>query len=217
MSIDKPAIINWALTEIGAGAIFSSEDDSDLSLQIENVWQRTIDECFSLEQWHWARQTRKLSRVTPAVETGYAYAYGLPENKIGGALAYYAEISPCRRICHDFQVNGGQVYCNETQLYWRGIVEIAVDDWDVAFRSAFTLALSARLAVPVFQDKALAEKLDEQAFGTPSEKRRGGQFGLLIAQNKAQEPMDTDLYKSDPLSDARYASDPYTSWAGRYA
>lgn len=217
MSIDKPMIINWALTEIGVGAIFSSEDDSDLALQIQNCWQRTVDECFALEQWHWARQTRKLVKTETEPMNGYARSFALPDIRIGAALAYYAEISPCRRICRDFQINGGEVSCNETQLYWRGIAQISPDDWDVAFRNAFVTALSARLAVPVMQDRSLAQDLDQMAFGTPSEKRRGGMFGLLIAQNKAQEPMDTDLYASDPLSDARYASDPNTSWAGRFA
>lgn len=217
-TIDKAMIINWALTEIGAGPMFSTADESPLAQNIDNTWQRTVDFAFGLEDWNWARRTVRLDQLADAPENGWRYGFDLPGDRIGQAIAFLDQAGHSPRALRQFHIEGGTVYANVPELWAEIRVIVAVDDWDVNFRAAFTKLLASELAIPVFQDKSLKEDLRTICLGQPHEKNTGGLFGRLMAQNKAAEPMGASpLMAATPLDDARYSSGPgFMDWAGKY-
>lgn len=218
MAIDKTMIINWALTELGPGAMFSTDDESDLALQIENTWQRTVDHVFSLHDWSWTRRTRKLAALADTPDNGWSKGFALPADRIGAPKQVLFQAGANPLVCRHYAIEGAHIFANAADLWATFRVLIEPDDWDVAFRAAFVKALAGNLAVPVYQDKGLGEDLRVEAFGVPSKEGTGGMFGRLMAQDLAAEPMGQPPLADDPLTQARLTTaDPYTSWAGRYA
>lgn len=218
-TIDKAMIINWALTEIGVGAVFSTSDESELALTIDNTWQRAVDFAFALDDWVWSKQTRRLARQAAVPQNGWAYGYDLPAERIGPALGFFSQVGINPRLERNFSIEGKSVFVNVDALWAQIRVIVEPDDWDVAFRAAFTKYLASELAVPVWQDGTMRERLRVDCFGTPSEKVTGGLFGRLMAQNKAAAPIGAEaVSRADPLDDARYgAMGRDASWAGRFA
>jgi hypothetical protein len=217
MSIDKPMIINWALTKLGVGAVFSEDDGSDLSLAIENTWQVVVDEVFTLHDWSWSRKTVKLAAISGTPVNGWSRGFALPGDRVGPPKAFLRQAGCNPIACRNYAIEGKTVFANETDLWGTFRREIDPDDWDVGFRAAFVIALAGALAIPVWQDSKLKQDFEIQAFGEPHEKRSGGLFGHLKALDMSGEPLASPLLASDPLSDARVSGpDPYFSWAGRY-
>lgn len=216
MAIDRATIINWALTDIGAGPMFSVDDDSELAEQIEATWQRTVDKIFGMHDWNFANVTRKNMRLADAGDLGWTYAFSLPAERIGNPLANLRAVAPGPTVLRNFTLQEGRLYCNEP-VTW-SIVKVAVDPdyWPPDFRAGFVTALAANLAVPVWQDEDMRDRKMVQAFGTASLQGTGGEMGRLMAQYKASSPIgEQPLLANDPLTDVRTlgGSEP---WYGRY-
>lgn len=218
MSIDQATITNWALTELGVGPIFSSDDGSDLSLQIENAWQPFIDHVFSLHDWSWTRKTVKLAPLAAVPDNGWSKSFELPGDRIGPPKAFLSQAGANPIILRNYAIEGATVFANVIDCWATLRRVIDPDSWDLAFRSAFVTGFAGKLAIPVYQDKTLGQDKLIEAFGTPSEKGTGGKFGRLIAQDMSAEPMGNPLMASDPLTDARFGGgDPFYAWAGQFA
>lgn len=217
-TIDKAMIINWALTEIGAGPMFSTDDESPLAQNIENTWQRTVDFAFTLDEWYWAKRVARLDRHADTPENGWQYGFDLPGDRVGPAVAFMDRAGQSPRPLRNFHLEGKSVFANVPDLWAEIRIIVDVDDWDASFRAAFTKLLASELAIPVFQDGKLKEDLRTICLGQPHEKNTGGLFGRLMAQNKAAEPIGaTPLMAATPLDDARYSSGPgFHDWAGKY-
>ncbi|RXT29368.1 hypothetical protein B5P46_11850 [Rhizobium leguminosarum] len=204
MAIDKTTIINWALTEIGAGPMFSTDDDSDLAAQIENVWQMAFDQCFGMHDWTFARVTVKMLRLAETPENGWAYGYMLPEPRIGNPLAYRRGARYSDPLIRDFTLQGGMFFTCEPEAWAVHKTPVNPDYWEPSFRAAFVTALSGWLAVPVWSDEDMRDRKLAEAFGSPSMQGSGGKFGRLMAQDKGSAPIGEEpLLRNDPLTDVR--------------
>lgn len=209
-------IINWALTRLGVGAMFSEDDGSDLSLQIENTWQIVVDEVFSLHDWSWTRRTVKLAALGDTPVNGWNKAFAMPGDRIGPPIQFLQQAGSNPIVLRNFSIEGASVFANVTDVWGTFDRVIDPDDWDVAFRAAFVTALAGALAIPVWQDSTLKDTFEQQAFGQPHEKRSGGMFGRIKARDMSGEPLGSQpLLASDPLSDARITGTaPYYPWYG---
>lgn len=215
MSIDRATIINWALTDIGAGPMFSVDDDSDQAEQIANVWQAVVDRTFGLTDWSFSRQTRKLVRRAAKPENGFANGFDLPGDRIGNPLRYWSHPRD-RRPIRDFTLEAGVFYCDCAEAWSLCKTYVDPDYWPTDWRSAFIVALGAYLAVPIWQDDDMRDGRLAEAFGSPSQQLTGGMFGRLIAQDKASNPIGDPQSLDNPLVNARYSGSADLSWHGRY-
>lgn len=209
--IDKPVIVNWALSKIGSFATFTIDGEDDLSSQIELTWQRCVDQCFGLTDWTFLKRTFQLDRTTEKPVNGWSYEFALPGGRIGDPLKVMAGKTGREPYRH-YDLEGGHLYADIQEI--RATLKIYLDPeyWDPGFRSAFTTALAGYLAVPVSHDTDMRDSLLREAFGTPSKEGTGGLFGRLMAQNKAGSPVGHPLANADPLTAARHGG----SWHGRY-
>lgn len=215
MTIDRATIINWALTDIGAGPMFSVDDDSDQAEQIENVWQAVVDFTFGLHDWSWCRKTFKNRRLTEKPENGFAYAFELPGGRIGNPLRYWDQ-PRARTPIRDFELEAGLFFCDYAETWSLCKTYVDPDYWPTDWRAAFKIALGGALAVPVWQDKDLRADLFQEAFGSASMQLTGGMFGRLMAQDKASNPIGDNQSLDNPLTNARYESGAGLSWHGRW-
>lgn len=212
--IDKATIVNWALIDLGQPASFSIDEESELGGIVDNVWQRLVDHTFGLADWTFCRRTAKLNRREATPVTGYAFAFDLPGDKVGDPLKLSSD-PKFRQPVREFYLEGLQVHSDEAQIYARCRVLVDPVAWDPAFRAAFVTALAGYLAIPVLQDSDMAEDKKKAAFGTPSQGGAGGEFGRLIAQNRASSPIGSPFGGNDVLVDVRQSGGRLTdSWHG---
>lgn len=216
MTEDEATIINSALTEIGAGPMFSIDDDSDLAEQIQYCWRTVVDRTFGLAYWTFARKTFRNTRLAATPENGFRYGFSLPGGRIGQPLKYSSD-ARCRSPIRDFTLEAGQFFCDQPDTWSLCRVYVAPENWQPEWRAAFILALEGYLSVPVWQDRQMRDDLLAEAFGTPSQGGAGGVFGRLIAQDVASQPTGEPQTLDDPLSGARFSGAGPDHWAGRYA
>ncbi|QFS98887.1 hypothetical protein FIV06_15775 [Labrenzia sp. THAF191b] len=202
MIIDKAAIVNMALSEIGHFTTFTQDDDPDLADAVNQSWQRAIDRCVSLHDWKDFRRTRKLERLTEPPETGWAYAHSLPGDRIGEPLKILRRAGDSPDPLRSFDREGNLILCNETTVWARCKVELEPASWDAGWRDAFVTALAGYLAVPILQSMDLKVEKHREAFGTPSQEGSGGKFGRLMSQDRASSPLGSSIADAEPLSRA---------------
>jgi hypothetical protein len=216
MSIDKATIVNWALTDIGAGPMFSIDDDGDLAMQVAATWDRVVDGTFGKHDWTFCRITAIMNRDAATPENGWKYGYQLPSPRLSNPLAYLPDPARCRDVIRHFTLQQGKMYCNEPSAWAVYKTYVDPDYWDPAFRAAFVIALAGMLAVPVWQDEDMRDRRLAQAFGSPSLQGTGGEIGRLMAQDKASAPIgEHPLLAHDPLSDVR-PTGAGDAWYGRW-
>lgn len=217
MSIDKATIINMALTDIGAGPMFSTDDDSDLAAVIELQWQAVIDRTFGMAPWSFCRKTYRNTRHAETPENGWRYCFDLPGSRIGNPLKILDQAGQSPRPLKHFTYEEGKLFCNATDTWSLCKVETDPDYWPPDWRGAFIVALGAYLAMPVWQDKELRDGMLVEAFGTASREGTGGLFGRLMAQDRASEPVADMGAEENPLLNARAigVGDDYP-WSGRF-
>ncbi|WP_062203485.1 hypothetical protein [Aureimonas sp. AU12] len=203
--IDKATIVNRALVRIGQAPSFSLDDENFANGSIDGIWPDCVARCFSLHDWTFARRTRRLTRVAGENESGWPYAFDLPGDRLGPPLKILRAVFPQDAVIRDYAIEGNQLYASEPEVWARCKVDVDPAAWDAAFRSAFITALAARLAVPMQQDEGLASELEAMAFGSPAQGGTGGEFGRLIAQDRAAGPISSPLLRNDPLTEARYS------------
>lgn len=202
MAIDKATIINWALTDIGAGPMFSVDDDSDLAETIEAVWQPVVDRTFGMHDWSFCRKTYRNARHNATPENGWRYGFDLPGNRVGNPLKILDQAGQSPRPLKHFAIEEGKLFANAPETWSLCKVVVDPDYWPPEWRGAFVVALGAYLAVPVWQDRDLRDAMLTEAFGTPSREGTGGLFGRLMAQDRASSPL-TDGTDQGPLIEAR--------------
>lgn len=218
MTIDKQAIINWTLTDIGVGPVFSTDDGSELAENCEAVWQRTIDQVFGLHNWSFARKTYKNRRRDETPENGWSYAFDLPGGRIGNPLKILDQAGSSPRPLRDFTIEEGLLYCNVTETWSLCKVEVSPDNWPPEWRAAFVVAYGGYLAVPVWGDEDMRNARLAEAFGTPSKEGAGGLFGRLMAQDRASNPVGEPMANDSPLTAVRpQGMGDASGWAGRFA
>jgi len=216
MTIDKAAIINWTLTDIGVGPVFSVDDGSELSENCEAVWQRTIDQVFGMHDWSFARKTFKNRRRDETPENGWTYAFDLPGGRIGNPLKILDQAGSSPQPLRDFTIEEGILYCNAAETWSLCKVEVSPDSWPPEWRAAFVVAYGGYLAAPVWGDEDMRNSRLSEAFGTPSKEGTGGLFGRLMAQDKASNPVGTPMANDSPLTTVRPQGMGAMGWAGRY-
>ncbi len=216
MAIDKTTIINQALTDIGAGPMFSVNDGTDMAEQIAAVWPVVVDRVFGLSDWSFSKKTYRNVRLDGTPENGWAYSFELPGTRIGNPLKIMDRAGESPRPLRNFALEEGLLFCNVPDTW--SVVKVAVspDIWPGEFRAAFVIALGGYLAVPVWQDEDMRDRKLQEAFGSPSQQGTGGWFGRLVAQDKASQPVAEPIANDEPLTNARYGHGGGDSWYGRY-
>jgi len=202
---DKVSLINRALMlQLGMPAIYSLGGDDAMEAACEAAWDETLSHCFSLADWSFARRTMELVAMSERPDNGFAYGFKLPGNRLGQVLKVLHDPRSSNGVVRHYTIEADGLYCDYEHIWVRLRMLVEPQYWDGAFRSAFVVALGAKLAIALTQDEELAAQKTVEAFGTPAQGGAGGLFGRLIAQDRAHEPLGADLYWQDPLTQARW-------------
>lgn len=218
------SIVSDALAHLGLAPVDLEAEDKRAA-RIIRLYDSTAETCLSLHMWSWSNDTIKLDRIDKVANgvaetenwpAGYMFAHAYPGNFLDAPRALYwsAEWQSLIRI---FSFANGRVFTNHEDVWARGRIVREAEDWPLSFVAAFTLSLTARLAITETEDRDTSDRFYVMAHGQRREDLTGGMFGRLIAQDLAANPPDSPLVSGDPLTEARHAGGPLGGawWGGR--
>ncbi|MBV1707418.1 MAG: hypothetical protein KGQ37_09455 [Hyphomicrobiales bacterium] len=213
MSANDVDVANEALAKFGAGDIATFDDATALARAVKRVYWRVVLAIMSSYSWSFLRTNLQLVQLADPVMAdnylapGWRYAYALPPYGPGGILAapfaYLATPNRQNEEVHDFELQNGVVYCNETTLYADCLQAADPSQWPPYFRRAIVDCLAYELIMPVSGNSGLRDDLKAEAVGTPDEGGMGGSLGQARTADSRNDSSDT-LGWASPLIDARW-------------
>lgn len=212
---DDIGVINGALALFGGGAIYATDEETDLAAQVMAVYQPTVDLGHVLHPWRWTRRTFALDRLAETPANGWRYAYGFPAGALGDVPQ---KLLPNPRLpdspLREFLCEDRKIYCDQDALWGAFAARKTPDLWPPDFTFAMLRWLAAEFCVPVTHDSKLAQELRVQAIGEPQENMRGGLMGRAIATEVSGAGGVTPILAVDPLTSARVQGPPGGALAG---
>lgn len=200
MSADLQGL-NIALVRIGANPLSSDEDPN--ATQHLVVWTSVVRR-LGASPWSFFSVKKRLTQLAaPPDPAHYKYAYALPTDRLSMPRAVYPE-ADCKRPCHEFDVVGNDLLCDEPQLWMKYMRMPPWERMPGDFQELLLTAAMAELALSVREDRPLHDRLYQKAFGTPSEKGFGGMMGACLesdAMGQVSQPIDGG---ANPLVDVRW-------------
>jgi hypothetical protein len=174
-----------ALSLIGVEPITSFNEGTPAAAACARLYPGLRANLLSMHTWNFAITAAELARRADP-PTGWAAAYTLPTDLLT-PLGFFADAS-LRQPITRFDWQDGAFVTDPTAawcLYLRLVDENA---WRPPFALLMRYALAAELAMPLTEKPSVAEYWHTQAFGTPAENRRGGQFRVAAAADAKESP-----------------------------
>lgn len=201
MALSRIEIIDTALVALGAEPLQSeSAAGSDTHIK---TFDSIVGYCLTVNPWHWNTVTRQLPRLSEAPLRYWRYQYERPADMLGAPRAYYNS-STCRQPFTDVELNDGTIQTNAEQLWLKHDKRSAPATWPAYFVTLIETALQARFALSIREDATLANLLEQRAFGTPQEMRRGGLMGVALDIDAQAKPSPKIGEGRNPLISARW-------------
>jgi len=203
VALSRIEVIDTSLVQIGAEPL-QSESAAGAETHIL-TFNSIVGYCLSMNPWHWNTVTRQLPRLDAAPLRYWRYQYERPADMLGAPRAYYASADG-RQPFTDVELNDGTIQTNAEQLWLKMDKRSTPDTWPAYFVTLIETALQARFALSVREDSALSERLEQRAFGTPQEDRRGGLMGQALGLDAQSKPSPRINMGRDPFTSARWES-----------
>lgn len=170
--------------------IQSLDEDSLAGQQVAQIYYPLVDFCLGLAPWSFARRTRQLVLAPGVVSNlGFAYVHTLPAERIGPPERLIADVTRPDMTIQAFDYDEeGRVHSDYDPLYAQITIRPLPIGWAPMFREAVIAAGAAALAEALTGNSSLKSDLHAEAFGTPSEKFRGGKMGAALSADSRNTP-----------------------------
>jgi hypothetical protein len=96
----------------------------------------------------------------------------------------------------------GDIVADSDELHVRYLARVPPIGWSPGFAALVRYALAAELAMPLTESRTRADYWQRQAYGLPSEARRGGQFRAATASDAQSAP--SVVIADFPIHDVRH-------------
>ena len=180
-------IVNSAFALIGEDPIESLDDETPGAQAAALLYQRVLDHLLGFYPWSFATRAFSLTRLADDPGDGWAFAFLLPEARIGPPLAI-SDIKDFRRPFTAYNLAEDHVHADVEKLWARLKFRAHPRVWSGPFTLAFTTGLAGELALSVTSDSKLRTQLRGEAFGSPQELGRGGLIKLAIDVDAQAQP-----------------------------
>lgn len=199
-------ITNQALTLLRADTISGFDEDSILAETCNRMYTDFAKNILSRHPWAFATKKALLSQNATAPVNEYTYAHDLPAECIRLWAVYdSAGVGAMPIVDYELiaQSTNRQIISNCPAVYAEYTYHVSEAYWPPYFVDFAIHAFAALLAVPVTDDSELHNRWNTIAWGSPSERERGGKFSVCTSIESQQKPMD--LVRSSPLIAARFS------------
>ena len=178
-------IINAALTLTGNRQIGSLEEQTGEANICATLYPAVKRACLSAHPWRFTIDTRQLNRLTATVP-GWACAFQMPAN-----LIQLRQVFPGRgqATTAAYEIQGDRLLTDHPRIRAEFSEITSESRFPPWFVTLLETALAARLAMAIAEDSGKAQWLEQMAWGSPSEGRRGGLMRQALTADSQQSPV----------------------------
>jgi hypothetical protein len=208
MTDSKIDVASQALARLGEPSISSFEEDSDTAEKVNLLYETTILALFSSFDWSFAK-TKTLLEIDAAALPVNEWTRGflmpdLRTNRVGKPLGVYNSTSVGAGYVFQYEAHDRWIFTNETLCVLEYIRRVPEIQWPGYFLQLAVEALAATLALPITENASKEQLHRGIAYGTPSERGRGGYFGSATDSDSTGNPTISLLDDDDPMAAARF-------------
>jgi hypothetical protein len=206
MSETPISICAAALSLIGAEPITSFDEGTPAAAACARLYPGLRNALLTMHTWNFAVTAVQLAQRADA-PTGWQAGYTVPPDLLT-PMAFFGDPS-LRHPITRFDWQDGAVVLDQPAAWCLYLRQVDEGAWRAPFALLMRYALAAELAMPLTEKPGVAEYWRVEAFGTPSENRRGGQFRVAASADAKESP--TVVLPPGALFLARQGSHPWRS------
>jgi len=149
--ITKVQLVSNALLLLGGTTITSLTENSTGAKLGANLFENTYLSMLQNHRWRFAVKTQELNQLSAKPDTGYEYAYQLPNDFL------YSVKGDAR----DYAVYDNQIHCNQRTFQLDYVHRVSEDLLPAYFAKALEYNLAAQFAIPLTGDINKASHYDK--------------------------------------------------------
>lgn len=186
------SICATALLELGDEAIQSFDDESDNAERCASIYPSLKESILSGHPWRFAMEKVELTRTSETPVSEWKYSYILPTDRLNGGVFEVRDTADQGAYpVKEWDIyNNNRLYTNYEKVYVDYTKEINESDFPPYFSRFMITAVKAAIAYAVTEDKALAQELKAEAYGTPQDNSNGGMLSKTKTIDAMQRPND---------------------------
>jgi hypothetical protein len=185
MSETAISICAAALGLIGVEPITSFDEGTPAAAACARLYPGLRDSLLTVHTWNFAMTAVQLARRAD-VPTGWQAAYTMPADLLT-PMGFFPDAS-LRHPITRFSWQNEAVVLDQPAAWCVYLRRVPEGAWRPPFALLMRYALAAELAMPLTEKPGVAEYWKAEAFGTPIENRRGGQFRVAASADARESP-----------------------------
>ena len=197
------ALCSQATLLLGEGTIESFDADDDIGAICGNMYDTLVNGWLANYDWTFCKVKAKLARLTETPTTGWKYAFQLPTDRLKPDFAVFNTDAVGASSIRSFDIMADTLLANDEEIWVDYTARPDESLWPAYFKLFAVNALAASLAMPITQDKSLADFYAEKAFGPASDTGRGGLYGMAMLSDSQIKPNTVIVHS--PLIEARFS------------
>lgn len=208
MTDSKVDVASQALARLGEPAISAFEEDSDTAEKVNRLYEPAILSLLSAYDWSFAKTKKKLDEDGAAVPVNeWRRGFLMPAlrtERVGKPLQIFNTTAVGAGPTFQYEIADRWVFTNETTCVAEYVRRVPESQWPGYFLTLAIEAVAANLALPITENASKEQLHRAVAFGSPSEKGRGGLFGSATEADATGDPTRGLLDDHDPMAAARF-------------
>lgn len=200
--VSKFEICSLSLVELGEDTISSFTANTSPSQICGLRYPEYIKYLLSIHPWKFTLKKVQLARLTTNPINEWKYAYQMPSDiLILRALYNSSSTGIIPDTC--YEVFQDKIYTDEEKVYIDYQFQPAEEEFPPFFVEFAVMAFASKIAMPITDDLKIEESKYIKAFGSPSDNRNGGEFGIAKKLDSLQNP--SGFIRADDLLAARFS------------
>lgn len=201
-------VASQALARLGEPAISSFEEDTDTAEKVNRLYETAILGLLSSYDWSFATTKAALPIDAAGVPVNeWTRAFLLPvlrTERVGKPLRVYDSTQVGARPVFNYEVSRKWIQTDNDVCVIEYIRRVPESEWPGYFLTLAIEALASMLALPITENASKEQLHRAIAYGSPSERGRGGLFAVATDADATGESTRSLLDDSDPMTMARF-------------
>lgn len=187
MTTSAVALCNGALRLLGAEALTSFDEGSELAETCNIIYATTVRGLLSRHPWRFTMAKAQLSRLADPPTNEWRHQFAQPADMM--VLRHLFPTSAIRATpVRDYEIFESRICANEPALWADYQRETDPATWPPHFAELARAALASDLAMAVTNSTSAAEMWRGRAYGTPQEAGNGGLMRAARTVDAQQQP-----------------------------
>ncbi len=208
MAFTDIQICSNALVRLGAQAIQSFDEGTDIATTCGTVYSMKKEFMLAAYPWRFTKKYAQLSRLTAAPTAQWTYQFNLPADRITAGLpTVYTDERTYAIPIQDYTIIGNVLMSHQPKLWveYQATVDEAL--WAPYFVELMTYVMMDELCFNVTDNSSLKQQINLETYGPPSGGGVGGIYGKAMNLDSRDNP--TTQVLDSVLLEARFGGTGY--------